>query len=121
MVARMRWLPKLLGRPGESREREAARGGKVLREQTDAAGAARPPEPDEAPSEPTEPIEPACRPKPGDIVLAPSRQDQFGPKQRAEVVELYWVGPQEMSDVREPGTEAEPWSVHVESLEALPD
>ena len=53
MVLRMRWLSKLLGRPGESREDEAARGHKVLQEEADAAGV-----PQDPPQQSPEPMTP---------------------------------------------------------------
>jgi hypothetical protein len=64
MVVRMKWLPKLLRRPGESQEDAAERGSQVLREQADAAEGAtlQPQEPTTSePAEPTdsEPAEPS--------------------------------------------------------------
>lgn len=73
-------------------------------------------EPEASPDEPSN----TFRPEPGDIVLAPPRHDQFGPKHRAEVVELYMADAEPMAKVREPSTENEPWSVHEGSLEPLP-
>ena len=85
-----------------------ARVSKKLREEADTAG--DPPQP-----ESIEPFDPKC----GDTVLAPARHNPVV-KEPAEVVELEWRGSERYAKVREPRTEAEPWSVHYESLEPLP-
>jgi hypothetical protein len=111
-------LPRFLTRrPAESKAAAEAPGTQELEEQY-AAEAATPPSEEPATSEPGHPSS-SFRAKQGDIVLAPARQNPVV-KERAEVVELHWVGSEEMAAVREPGTEAEPWSVHVGSLEPLP-
>jgi hypothetical protein len=115
----MRWLSKLLGRPGESREHEAARGHQVLRDQAEAGGLPQ------YPPEPREPTPPEAvelgefDPQPGDVVLAPARQNPVV-KELAEVIELEQSGAQRYAKVREAGSENEPWSVHYDSLEPPP-
>jgi hypothetical protein len=100
-ISRMKWLRKLLGRPRESRQ-----------------NAARPQSEEPTISERVGPGE--FRPQPRDIVLAPARHNPVV-KERAEVVELERIGSEQYAKVREAGSENEPWSVHYESLEALPD
>jgi hypothetical protein len=97
----MKWLRKLLGRLGESRQ-----------------NAARPQFEEPTTSERVGPGE--FRPQPRDIVLAPARHNPVV-KERAEVVELERIGSEQYAKVREAGSENEPWSVHYDSLEALPD
>jgi hypothetical protein len=60
-------------------------------------------------------------PEVGQIMFAPPRHNQFGEKVEAEVVHLHFSGAEPMAEVREPDTEAEPWSVHKNSLESLPE
>ena len=57
MVVHMKWLSKLLGRPGEPQEDAAARGSQELEEQY-AAEAARPQSEQPPTSEPMEPSDP---------------------------------------------------------------
>jgi len=113
----MKWPGFLFRRPAESEDAQEARGSQELEEQY-AAEAAKPQSEEPTTSERVGPGE--FRPQPRDIVLAPARHNPVV-KERAEVVELERIGSEQYAKVREAGSENEPWSVHYDSLEALPD